>query len=99
MKITHFLLSFISISFLSVMAAAPAFAEPAVLAGAQYGSRVNVRSGPSTSTYSPHYGLVGDRVWVINQVEGNDGYSWFYVRFSSGAEGWIRGDFIAFPHQ
>lgn len=77
------------------MAASPVVAEPAVLAGAQSGSRVNVRSGPSTATYSPHYGLVGDRVWIINQVVGDDGYAWFYVRFASGAEGWIRGDFIS----
>lgn len=77
------------------MAAAPVVAEPAVLIGSQPGSRVNVRSGPSTATYSPHYGLVGDRIWIINHVLGDDGYTWFYVRFSSGAEGWIRGDFIS----
>ncbi|KAI9130294.1 SH3 domain-containing protein [Acaryochloris sp. CCMEE 5410] len=95
MKLTRYLLSTISVSCLTIMAATPVVAEPAVLAGSQPGSRVNVRSGPSTATYSPHYGLVGDQVWIINQVVGDDGYAWFYVRFASGAEGWIRGDFIS----
>lgn len=94
MKITRSLLSFASISFLSILAAVPALAAPAYLVGAQPGSRVNVRSGPSTSSYSPHYGLVGDRVQVINSTTGNDGYYWYYVEFSSGARGWIRGDFV-----
>lgn len=76
------------------MAAAPVFAAPAYLVGAQPGSRVNVRSGPSTASYSPHYGVVGDRVQVINSTTGNDGYYWYYVEFASGARGWIRGDFI-----
>jgi hypothetical protein len=80
----------------SIGIAVPAFAAPAVLVGKETGSRVNVRAYPSTRADSPHYGLVGDRVEVLKQTEGQDGYTWYYVEFSSGARGWIRADFIRF---
>jgi hypothetical protein len=73
----------------------PAVAAPAVLSGSEPGSRVNVRSAPSTTSSSPHYGIVGDRVETLRQTQGSDGYTWYYVRFvQSGAEGWVRGDLI-----
>ncbi|CAA9212370.1 hypothetical protein AVDCRST_MAG92-158 [uncultured Coleofasciculus sp.] len=76
--------------------ALPVLATPAVLVGQETGSRVNVRVIPSTRSDSPHYGLVGDRVEVIRQTEGRDGFTWYYVEFSSGARGWIRSDFVRF---
>ena len=94
MKLSQSLVTIASISFLSILGTIPAFAAPAYLVGSQPGSRVNVRSGPSTSSYSPHYGLVGDRVQVIDSTIGKDGYDWYYVEFISGARGWIRGDFV-----
>jgi serine/threonine-protein kinase len=71
-----------------------ALAQPAVLVGKQPGSRVNVRSSPSTSAPSPSYGLVGDRVTVLNTTNTPDGYTWHYVQFPSGTKGWVRGDFV-----
>lgn len=76
------------------MAAAPVLAAPAYIVGGQPGSRINVRSAPSTSAASPHYGLVGDRVQIIDATYSEDGYHWYYVEFASGARGWIRGDLV-----
>ncbi|HEY9637067.1 MAG TPA: SH3 domain-containing protein [Coleofasciculaceae cyanobacterium] len=80
----------------SLSFAVPVFATPAVLVGRATGSRVNVRALPSTQADSPHYGLVGDRVEILRQTKARDGYVWYYVEFSSGARGWIRGNFVRF---
>lgn len=92
------ILSIFAGAALSLGLVLPAFAAPAILSGLQPGSRVNVRSAPSTAASSPHYGLVGDRVDVLDEVQGRDRYTWYYVRFGSGAEGWIRGDFVRFTN-
>jgi uncharacterized protein YgiM (DUF1202 family) len=88
----------------SVTAAKPATVKPAgttgtprsaVLDTKDAGSRVNVRSKPSTDASAAHYGVDGDRVKVLNEAPGNDGYTWYYIKFEeSGAEGWVRGDLI-----
>ena len=71
-------------------------ASPAVLSASE-GSQINIRSGPSTQSSSPHYGLPGDRVEVLRSTRGEGGYTWYYVRFNvSGATGWVREDLIAF---
>ncbi len=74
----------------------PAFARPATLITQDTGSRINVRSAPSTSASTPHYGLPGDRVEITRSSMARDGYQWFYVQFSSKAEGWVRGDFVRY---
>ncbi|MDX2228966.1 MAG: SH3 domain-containing protein [Leptolyngbyaceae cyanobacterium bins.349] len=76
--------------------ALPTFARPATLIAQESGSRINVRSAPTTKAASPHYGLAGDRVEVMSSLVGRDDYSWNYVKFSSGATGWVRGDFIRY---
>lgn len=90
-------LTTIAATALTLSVALPASARPAMLSGSDPGSRINVRSSPSVQANSPHYGLVGDRVEVLNETQGSDGYIWCYVRFSgSGAEGWIRGDYVRY---
>lgn len=69
-------------------------AEYGVLAG-KSGDRVNVRANPSTSATSPHYGLQGDVVQLLNQKNTNDGYVWHFIQFPSGAQGWVRSDLIS----
>ena len=60
--------------------------------------QINVRSGPGTHYYARHYGLPGDRVTLMNEAIGNDGYRWWYLKFNeSGARGWVRADFVAIP--
>lgn len=59
------------------------------------GSQVNLRSQPTTQSTSRGYGLGGDVVTLLRLAEGEGGLSWYYVKFAqSGAEGWVRGDFI-----
>lgn len=93
-KTSRVLIQLASATILAFGAIAPAFAAPAYLVGSTPGSRVNVRSGPSTSSSVAHYGLVGDRVQTIDSAVGSDGYMWYYVEFPSSARGWIRGDFL-----
>jgi Bacterial SH3 domain len=91
------LLALLSFATAPVMLAIPAFAGtvPAILKGDVQGSQVSVHSEPSINSRSPHYGLVGDRVTVLESTKGDDGYLWYYVQFpESKAEGWIRGDLV-----
>lgn len=85
----------LSASVLAMSLGLPAWAIPARIIGDVPGTQVNVRSRPSTSAPAPSYGLVGDRVEIIDSAVGSDGYRWYFVRFpESRAEGWIRSDFI-----
>ena len=69
--------------------------KPAQLIAAQPEARINLRSQPTTDSSSKGYGLVGDPVQLLRTTQAGDGYDWYYVKFEqSGAEGWIRGDFI-----
>jgi Bacterial SH3 domain len=72
------------------------FPTSGVLSGAVPGSQVNVRSAPSTQADTPHYGLVGDRVLVLDSAQDASGYVWYSVQFESGASGWVREDFVQF---
>jgi hypothetical protein len=69
-------------------------ASVAVLTANDPNSRINLSATPSTTGKSLGYGLVGDRVSVINKVTVEE-YTWYQVRFPrSGAIGWIREDFV-----
>jgi hypothetical protein len=64
-------------------------------------ARINVRSQPTINSSSPHYGLPGDKVRVIQCVQDRDrrgsDLNWCKVQFvNSKAIGWIRSDFIIF---
>ncbi|WP_225885385.1 SH3 domain-containing protein [Leptolyngbya sp. KIOST-1] len=68
--------------------------QAAQLIAAQPEAQINLRSQPTTSSSARGYGLVGDPVQLLRQARASDG-TWYYVKFEkSGAEGWIRGDFI-----
>lgn len=69
--------------------------EAGYLTSQDAGARINVRSSPSTSASTPHYGVPGDAVTLQQSTNGDDGYVWYNVRFdASGATGWVRGDFV-----
>lgn len=58
-------------------------------------TQINVRDGPGTNYYNRHYGIYGDKVDIIAFARSNDGFVWYQVKFQvSGAEGWVRSDFI-----
>jgi len=66
----------------------------AVLTASDPDSQINLRATPETSGKYLGYGLIGDRVQVIEQAT-VDQHVWYKVRFSqSAAVGWIRGDFV-----
>ncbi|MGI8934909.1 MAG: protein kinase domain-containing protein [Phormidesmis sp.] len=67
------------------------------LEGGSPGDQVDVHSAPSSSSNSPHYGLVGDRVTVLNTAKGDDGRMWAQVQFASGARGWVSSDTVRMP--
>lgn len=67
----------------------PSVSYPVLLEGIA-GGQIRVYSQPTTRSDSPHYGVTGDRVTVTREMEGTDGELWLYVRFASGAEGWVQ---------
>lgn len=80
---------------ISLGMALPGFAQPAKLVAQDRDSQINVRAQPTTASRANSYGYSGDRIEVLNIVKGEDGYFWFQVEFNtSGAKGWVRGDFI-----
>jgi hypothetical protein len=69
--------------------------KSANLTAQQANAQINLRSRPTTESTAKGYGLVGDPVELLRATEGEDNLTWYYVKFDeSGAEGWIRGDFI-----
>jgi hypothetical protein len=69
--------------------------KAATLTAQEANSRINLRSEPNTSSTAKGYGLVGDSVQLLEAAPGDNDLTWYYVKFDeSGAEGWIRGDFI-----
>ncbi len=75
----------------------PAPSQTPQLEGGSPGDQVDVYSEPSSSSNSPHYGLVGDRVTVLNTAQGDDGRLWSQVQFDSGARGWVSSDTVRTP--
>lgn len=58
-------------------------------------TQINVRAGAGLNFPSRHYGVVGDKVIIMNSVRGEDGSTWYQIKFPiSGADGWVRNDFI-----
>ncbi len=69
--------------------------QPAVLTAADAQAQINLRSEPSVDAAADSYGLVGDPVLLLKTAADGGDVPWYYVKFDgSGAEGWIRGDFI-----
>ncbi|MEO1093333.1 MAG: SH3 domain-containing protein [Cyanobacteria bacterium J06638_28] len=69
--------------------------QAATLKAQEVDAQINLRSQPTTDSASKGYGLVGDTVTLTQAADGADNFTWYYVQFEqSGAEGWIRGDFI-----
>ena len=61
------------------------------------GTQVNVYAAPSSDSNSPHYGLGGDRITILNSIQGKDGRTWYQVQFASGASGWVSADSVQAP--
>ncbi|MBM0743003.1 SH3-like domain-containing protein [Phormidium sp. CLA17] len=96
MKPLSVLIAAVAASFTTLAVALPSFARPATLVAQDAGSRINVRSAPTIASSRAHYGVAGDRVEVVRSMRGSDRSMWNYVQFSSGAKGWVRGDFVRY---
>jgi hypothetical protein len=69
--------------------------QSAVLTAADAQAQINLRSQPNVDSSANGYGLVGDAVLLLKTAADGGEVPWYYVKFEgSGAEGWIRGDFI-----
>lgn len=81
----------------SALQAARPSSNTATLTSRDPGSRINIRDRASTSAPIRHYGLAGNAVRILEQAIGSDQQTWYRVQFSSsGATGWVRGDFVRF---
>lgn len=72
------------------------------LSAHEQGSHITLRSQPTVRSRSLGYGLAGDRVQIYLCQQDTDTpgsqLNWCNVQFLvSGANGWIRSDFIIFP--
>lgn len=68
------------------------------LRGIAPGNQVDVYPTPMFDPGPQHYGLVGDRVAILDSGSGyDDGLLWYRIEFESGATGWVRNDFIELP--
>lgn len=96
MKVQTLVFSIFTATIATAAVALPGLAMPATLIARDNGSRINVRSAPTTTAKAPHYGIAGDRIEITRAVTGNDNYRWHYVKFPSGAAGWVRSDFVSY---
>ncbi|NEQ99357.1 MAG: SH3 domain-containing protein [Cyanothece sp. SIO2G6] len=72
-----------------------ASALPAILMTQDVGSRVNVRSQPTTQAPIVHQGMTGDRLQTLQEAQGDDGFIWYEVRFEDASiQGWVRSDLL-----
>lgn len=67
----------------------------ATLTASEAGSPINVRSSASTSANVQSTGYSGDRIQIAEKMQGDDGYTWYKVRFEAGDMGWVRSDFVS----
>lgn len=58
------------------------------------GAMINIRESASMDSRVRYRANPGDPVQVSGSAQGDDGYTWYQVRFSSGAIGWVRGDLV-----
>lgn len=96
MTIQRLLLSLVAVATLgTTIRIDSAVAQDGLLRANDPQAQINLRESPDPNSRSLGYGLVGDRVEILEQVPGSDGYTWYRVQFHrSKAAGWIRNDFV-----
>lgn len=66
-----------------------------VLTAKEPGEKIIVYTGAGTNFEGRYYGVVGERVIVLDETMGKDSHTWYQVQFpQSDTYGWIRSDFI-----
>lgn len=64
------------------------------LAARDPGAVINIRESASLNSRVRYLANPGDPIQVSGSAQGEDGFTWYQVRFSSGAIGWVRGDLV-----
>ncbi len=59
------------------------------------GSVINIRESASMNSRVRYLANPGDPIQVSGSAQGEDGFTWYQVRFPSGAMGWVRGDLVS----
>lgn len=61
------------------------------------GTSVNVRSGPSTLASKLTALTSNTAVTVLSEQRGEDGYTWYQIRYNGSSTGYVRSDYVKFP--
>lgn len=70
-------------------------AQPATLIANDRAAQINIRSYPSTTSNLVGFAIAGDRIQVLKEAQGNDGFVWYNMQSDrSGMVGWVRGDLV-----
>lgn len=69
--------------------------RPSSLTAREPGAAINIREFASMNSRVRYHAKPGDPVQVAGSAQGDDGYTWYQVRFASGAIGWVRSDLVA----
>lgn len=75
----------------------PALARDVLLRANSANSRTTLRSTPSNNAPAIAFDFPGNRAQIIVQQPGGNGSTWYYVRSSTGAEGWIDAVYTRSP--
>jgi uncharacterized protein YgiM (DUF1202 family) len=68
--------------------------RPSTLTAQDPTASINIREGASMNARVRYRANAGDPIQVSGSAQGDDGFIWYQVRFSSGAVGWVRGDLV-----
>lgn len=84
--------------YLTPAASAQEMNQPAVLIPSKSQVEIKVYTNPGADQPDVGYGLEGDRVTVLEQINSDEGYTWDHIRFDNSpyAEGWVRADHLSF---
>jgi SH3-like domain-containing protein len=72
----------------------PGMNHNSALAARDPGAAINIREYASPNSRIRYLGRPGDPIQVSGSAQGDDGYTWYQVRFPSGAVGWVRSDLV-----
>ncbi|AKG24484.1 hypothetical protein IJ00_06120 [Calothrix sp. 336/3] len=70
--------------------------KPYAMVTGKRGIKTNVRSSPKLNSKVLYAAMSGDVVTLESAPQQVGQYPWYYVRFTNGVRGWVRGDQLSF---
>lgn len=95
--IQNLILFVLSVGIVTTLSGQPSAvaAQTGELVAIDRSAQINVRARASTTAPLVGFDYVGDRVQILNQTQGDDGYTWYQVQSDrSEINGWVRGDLV-----